>query len=67
MTWWKKLESLLFEDTSTGGAKFSSLDGLRGVAVLTVFLSHSSGFNQRIVPWLNFGRSDISASTCSSR
>lgn len=52
--WWKKLEALLFEDTSTGGAKFSTLDGLRGIAVLVVFLSHSSGFNQRILPGLNF-------------
>jgi peptidoglycan/LPS O-acetylase OafA/YrhL len=52
--WWEWLEKQIFEDTSTGGVKFSALDGLRGVAVLMVFLSHSSGFNQRLLPWLNF-------------
>lgn len=42
------------EDTSTTGAKFSPLDGLRGIAVLIVFLSHSSGFRQRLTPWTSF-------------
>lgn len=31
-----------------------SLDGLRGVAVLIVFLSHTSGRDIKIAPWLDF-------------
>lgn len=30
------------------------MDGVRGIAVLTVFLSHSSGRDQAIAPWLAF-------------
>lgn len=48
------LRHALLEDTSTSGTKFETLDGLRGVAVLTVFLSHSSGAGQLITPWTNF-------------
>jgi peptidoglycan/LPS O-acetylase OafA/YrhL len=51
---WSRLVVSLLEDTSTSGAKFAVLDGLRGVAVLTVFFSHSSGFSQRLTPWTNF-------------
>ncbi len=48
------LKRALLEDTSTSGTKFDTLDGLRGVAVLTVFLSHTSGAEQRVTPWTNF-------------
>src|SRR4051794_11471208 len=47
------LEKKLFEDITRAG-KFSALDGLRGVAVFTVFLSHSSGRGLSLAPWLNF-------------
>lgn len=50
----QKLYDKVLEDTSTSGTKFSTLDGLRGIAVLTVFLSHSSGFRQRLTPWTSF-------------
>lgn len=49
-----RVVSEVLEDTSMNGAKFAALDGLRGIAVLTVFLSHSSGFRQRITPWTSF-------------
>lgn len=48
------LRHSLLEDTSTSGTKFDALDGLRGMAVLTVFLSHTSGAGQQITPWTNF-------------
>jgi len=48
------LKRTLLEDTSTSGTKFDALDGLRGMAVLTVFLSHTSGAGQRVTPWTNF-------------
>ncbi len=48
------LKRALLEDTSTSGTKFDALDGLRGMAVLTVFLSHTSGAGQRVTPWTNF-------------
>lgn len=48
------LKRALLEDTSTSGTKFDALDGLRGMAVLTVFLSHTSGAGQRLTPWTNF-------------
>jgi peptidoglycan/LPS O-acetylase OafA/YrhL len=51
---WDKFCGRILEDTSTTGTKFSTLDGLRGLAVLTVFLSHSSGFRQRLSPWTSF-------------
>ncbi|MEK0450589.1 MAG: hypothetical protein RL088_2857 [Verrucomicrobiota bacterium] len=51
---WRKITERLLEDTSTSGTKFSPLDGLRGIAVLVVFLSHSSGFRQRLTPWTSF-------------
>ncbi len=54
MELWKKLTDPVLEDTSTSGTKFSPLDGLRGIAVLVVFLSHSSGFRQRLTPWTSF-------------
>ena len=54
MELWKKLTDRVLEDTSTSGTKFSPLDGLRGIAVLVVFLSHSSGFRQRLTPWTSF-------------
>ncbi len=44
----------LFEDVSTSGRKLAAFDGLRGLAVLTVYLSHSSGFRQRLTPWTSF-------------
>jgi peptidoglycan/LPS O-acetylase OafA/YrhL len=50
----QKLYDQVLEDTSTSGTKFSTLDGLRGIAVLTVFFSHSSGFRQRLTPWTSF-------------
>jgi peptidoglycan/LPS O-acetylase OafA/YrhL len=54
LEFWKKITERLLEDTSTSGTKFSPLDGLRGIAVLVVFLSHSSGFRQRLTPWTSF-------------
>lgn len=48
------LRRALLEDTSTSGTKFDALDGLRGVAVLTVFVSHTSAAGQQITPWTNF-------------
>jgi len=48
------LRRALLEDTSTSGTKFDTLDGLRGVAVLIVFLSHTSGAGQQLTPWTNF-------------
>jgi peptidoglycan/LPS O-acetylase OafA/YrhL len=48
------LKRSLLEDTSTSGTKFDALDGLRGIAVLTVFVSHTSGAGQQITPWTNF-------------
>jgi peptidoglycan/LPS O-acetylase OafA/YrhL len=48
------LKRTLLEDTSTSGTKFDALDGLRGVAVLTVFFSHTSGAGQQVTPWTNF-------------
>ncbi len=51
---WNTLTARILEDTSTSGRKFAALDGLRGLAVLTVFLSHSSGFRQRLTPWTSF-------------
>ena len=45
---------LILEDTSVNGTKYAALDGLRGLAVLTVFFSHSSGFRQRPTPWTSF-------------
>jgi peptidoglycan/LPS O-acetylase OafA/YrhL len=44
----------LFEDVSTSGRKLAIFDGLRGLAVLTVYLSHSSGFRERLTPWTSF-------------
>ena len=51
MTRW--LAGQLFEDTTRSG-KLAAMDGVRGVAVLTVFLSHSSGRDQAVAPWLAF-------------
>jgi peptidoglycan/LPS O-acetylase OafA/YrhL len=48
------LENKIFQDTSTTGNKFSTLDGLRGFAVLIVFLSHTSGRDQTVIPALDF-------------
>jgi peptidoglycan/LPS O-acetylase OafA/YrhL len=48
------LKRALLEDTSTSGTKFDALDGLRGVAVLAVFVAHTSGAGQQITPWTNF-------------
>jgi len=45
---------LILQDTSVNGTKYAALDGLRGLAVLTVFFSHSSGFRQRPTPWTSF-------------
>jgi peptidoglycan/LPS O-acetylase OafA/YrhL len=47
------LAAQLFEDTTRSG-KLAAMDGVRGVAVLTVFLSHSSGRDQSLAPWLHF-------------
>lgn len=47
------LEAQLFEDTTRSG-KLAAMDGVRGIAVLTVFLSHSSGRDQAMAPWLSF-------------
>jgi peptidoglycan/LPS O-acetylase OafA/YrhL len=47
------LSTQLFEDTTRSG-KLAAMDGVRGVAVLTVFLSHSSGREQALAPWLHF-------------
>ncbi len=54
MSFLEKLYSHVLEDTSTSGSKFSVLDGLRGIAVVVVFLSHSSAFRQRLTPWTSF-------------
>ncbi len=51
---WNHLTAAILEDTSTSGQKLAALDGVRGLAVLTVFVSHSSAFNQRLTPWTNF-------------
>lgn len=51
---WRTVTDRVLEDTSTSGTKFSPLDGLRGIAVLVVFLSHSSAFRQRLTPWTSF-------------
>ncbi|MGA3169388.1 MAG: acyltransferase [Chthoniobacteraceae bacterium] len=50
----QRLKRALLEDTSTSGTKFDALDGLRGVAVLTVFISHTSAAGQQVTPWTNF-------------
>lgn len=50
----RSLKRALLEDTSTSGTKFDALDGLRGIAVLTVFVSHTSGAGQQVTPWTNF-------------
>ena len=50
----KRVTETIFSDTSVQGTKYAALDGLRGLAVLTVFLSHSSGFRQRLTPWTSF-------------
>ena len=47
------LAAQLFEDTTRSG-KLAAMDGVRGIAVLTVFLSHSSGRDQAMAPWLAF-------------
>ena len=54
MSLWEKICDRVLEDTSTCGTKFSALDGLRGIAVMVVFLSHSSAFRQRVTPWTSF-------------
>ncbi len=54
MSFWEKINDRVLEDTSTSGTKFSPLDGLRGIAVMVVFLSHSSAFRQRPTPWTSF-------------
>ena len=46
-------ENRVFEDVTRAG-KFDALDGIRGLAVLIVFLSHTSGRSIVIAPWLNF-------------
>jgi peptidoglycan/LPS O-acetylase OafA/YrhL len=54
LRFWNALTDRVLEDTSTSGTKFSPLDGLRGIAVLVVFLSHASAFRQRLTPWTSF-------------
>ena len=49
----RRLGTGLFEDTSRAG-KLAPLDGLRAIAVLTVFLSHTSLRSQIVTPRLNF-------------
>lgn len=51
---WHFLQKSLLQDVSTTGQKFAALDGMRGFAVLIVFLSHTSGRNQSVSPYLNF-------------
>ena len=50
-----QLNKLFFDKTSSANLQFDSLDGLRGVAVLFVVLSHLSNIGANLTPMLDFG------------
>ncbi len=52
-----QLERLFFDKTSSANLQFDSLDGLRGIAVLFVVLSHLSNAGLNLMPVLNFAGS----------
>jgi len=52
-----RLERLFFQKTSSANLQFDSLDGLRGLAVLFVVLSHLSNAGFSLAPVLNFAGS----------
>jgi peptidoglycan/LPS O-acetylase OafA/YrhL len=52
-----RLERLFFQKTSSANLQFDSLDGLRGLAVLFVVLSHLSNAGFNLAPVLNFAGS----------
>lgn len=50
----RKGQKRLLKKSSSTGSQINSLDGLRGVAVLFVILSHLSNRNMHVLPFLSF-------------
>ena len=53
----KTVHDLFFKKSSSSNLQIHSLDGLRGIAILFVLLSHMSKGDLHLLPWINFSGS----------